>query len=82
MAAIRDALSRIIDESGELYRSDLVVDDGNGLPWSNTKRTPTQRTKSSSSFSLRLISKAAPRPVEACLVYLDLKRLDYKQLQT
>ena len=73
----------IIDESGELYRSDLVVDDGKRITVVEYKTgAPTPAHEIQLQRYMRLISKAAPRPVRGVLVYLDLKRLDYKQLQT
>ena len=73
----------IVDESGELYRSDLVVDDGKRITVVEYKTgAPTPAHEIQLQRYMRLISKAAPRPVRGVLVYLDLKRLDYKQLQT
>ena len=73
----------IVDESGELYRSDLVVDDGKRITVVEYKTgAPTPAHEIQLQRYMRLISKAAPRPVRGVLVYLDLKRLDYKQLLT
>lgn len=73
----------LIDESGELYRSDLVADDGKRITVVEYKTgAPTPAHEVQLQRYMRLISKATPRPVQGVLVYLDLKRLDYKQLQT
>lgn len=73
----------LIDESGELFRSDLVADDGKRITVVEYKTgMPTPAHEIQLQRYMRLISKATPRPVRGVLVYLDLKRLDYKQLQT
>lgn len=59
MAAIRTPEQEIIDESGELYRSDLVVDDGKRITVVEYKTgAPTPAHEIQLQRYMRLISKA------------------------
>ena len=72
----------LIDESGNLFRSDLVVNDGKAITVVEYKTgAPTPAHEAQLQRYMSLIAKASALPVRGALVYLDLKRLDIKQLR-
>ena len=72
----------LIDESGELFRADLVVDDGKRITVIEYKTgDPTPAHDTQIQRYMRLIAAASSRPIRGVLVYLDHKRLDWKQLE-
>ena len=72
----------LIDESGNLFRSDLVVNDGRTITVVEYKTgAPTPAHETQIRRYMNLIAEASALPVRGALVYLDLKRIDIKQLQ-
>lgn len=66
----------IVDVTGELYRADLVVNDGKRITVVEYKTgAPTPAHETQLQRYMRLIAGASSLPVRGVLVYLDLKRL-------
>ncbi len=67
----------IVDEDGNLFRADLVVNDGTRVTVVEYKTgAPTAAHKSQIANYMRLLAKGTGLPVGGALVYLDMKRLD------
>ncbi len=72
----------LIDESGELYRADLVVDDGKRIMVVEYKTgSPSPAHDTQIRRYMNLIRAASNRPVLGTLVYLDLKKLERKSFE-
>ena len=70
----------IVSEDGNLYRADLVVNTGTSITIVEYKTgAPAPAYETQIRRYMDLVSRASRRPVRGALVYLDLKRLEYRE---
>ncbi len=67
----------IVDEAGNLFRADLVVNNGAQVTVAEYKTgAPTPAHRQQLTRYMRLVAQATHLPTDGVLIYLDLKRLD------